>query len=429
MDIKSNLRIILGGIAVAAIVGTIILLILNVNAPVAVSQQTYNGVPVIVKTCTPIPDTPLNPFASTCLASTIQDTNPAGTGCPNNGIPIDGVCPDSATSLPSNTTVPSNPTSVSGGTQETIKLIPSVSLVDNLGNIIPLQTNTFNLNSFLGSQKLSFISQGQANNPIDHGKILFAIIIQTSTPNEQIVANGTIWVSINSNQLHPQGLKWAINGLTDSSNRITANIQTPIGIIQKYTLDVASNAQIINLPANQLNFSISNVNVQNAFGSSYKKVPTQTIFTTTLNYDPYRIIHSANGTNVIVLPSDDTFTLSANPTTVITHPPPIVCPAGYSAYACEKSQYLQPKTVSITYPSVKAGSVSIFLESSSGEKLLGSSIDIGTSGSKTISQIPRDSDIKIVIAGGQFPLTQLYHTPFSQISLSYACTYTGCKFG
>ena len=425
MKISSNLRLILGGIGMSVIIGILVILILNLNQPVIVSQETFNGQPVIVKSCTPIPNLPLNPFANTCLSSTNPSQTQDQTGCGNNGIPINNICPDSVINLPSNTTISNNPTTVQPNQRETIKIIPSVSLIDNSGNTIALQSNPFTLKSFLGNQ-LSFVSTGSANTPIDHGKVLLSLVIQSSTPNEKILSNGTLFVTINGIQLHQQGLQWATNQMTDINNKVTVNIQTPLGIVQQYALDVAANSQLINQASNILNFTVSNVNIQNGMGQSYKIVPPQVIYSTTLSYDANKVIQSSNGVNIITYPSDDTFTISANSRTVTTTAPPPSCPAGYSAYACGKNVILAPKTVSVTYPSVSAGSATIYLESNTGEKLIGGTSSIGTSGRQTISNIPRDSDIRIVITGGYAPQSQTLHTPVTLKTYAFACTDSGC---
>jgi hypothetical protein len=439
-------------IAFGALLITVVAMLIvgiNLQSPVTVQQQTIptpsGSTTATIKVCDA--NSPIT-VSSICLQSKVQGNKTINSAdCPNGGISQNGLCPTSVISLPANSTIGSTQTTVPPKpATETIKLSPSVIIIDNSGNNIPLQSSSslsFTLASlYKSSSQLSFISTQSTNIPIDHGFIVLSLIIQAS-PNELITANGTLWVSINNNQVNPQGLPWSVNQMTDSSGKVTANILTSTGNNPQYKFDIAQNAALVSQSTNILNFTTSKVTIQNGKGQSYNNAAIQNVYSTTLSYDPNKIIQSSNGNNVIVAPTDDTFTISANAGYVVTTTQVTKCAKG--GFPC--STY--PVTIAVSTPSILAGSASVYLEGAGGfEKLIGSTSDIkdGTTryfydpppnsgqgygkyitlSSDSVSNIPRDSDIRIVTTGSQ-PLNKIIHTPASnQKSFTYACTNTGC---
>src|SRR2546428_1208111 len=111
------------------------------------------------------------------------------------------------------------------------------------------------------------------------------------------------------------------------------------------------------------------------------------------------------------LPSDGTFSLVPVSKAVNRQ----TCqPTGSKGWICTiTTTYVQPPSL---------GTATVYLEQAS-ETSLGSITDSGI-----INNIPRDTDIKIIVSGGFQPITKLIHTPVSQTNYAYTCTVDGCNF-
>src|SRR5439155_11386617 len=88
---------------------------------------------------------------------------------------------------------------------------------------------------------------------------------------------------------------------------------------------------------------------------------------------------------------------------------------GSKGWICSiTTTYVQPPSL---------GSANIYLEKGGSETSLGIITDNGI-----INNIPRDTDIKIIVSGGFHPITKSIHTPVSQTNYAYTCTVNGCNF-
>lgn len=407
-----------------------VVLIVNLNDAVTVQQQTtfVNGINQtnIIKTCAPNPVI----INGVCQLSTNQG-KPNTNVCANGGIPTQigsngtYVCPASVVQLPANTTIQQCATgfTLSGTTciantplpsnYESVQLKPNVVFVDNNGVQTSAQVlaRTYQLGSLVSPQGTS--------TPLDHGNILLAIMIK-ATPNEKIIANGTLFVSINGMQLHSQGLPWAINNFTDSTGLVSALIQSQTNVLSNYNLIIGNNLNSLQQPSNNVTFSISNLSIQNQKGQSFKVATAQSLYSVLLDYDANKVItQNADGSYSRVYPADGTFTIASNGRTIqyVTHPTSYKCGCGDTV-------------VYSTTPGVTAGIANVYLEGESAgfEKLIGSTGSITSGNSQTISNIPRNSDIRIVITGGYSTMDKIIHTGITQESHSFTCDTSSCSF-
>ena len=112
------------------------------------------------------------------------------------------------------------------------------------------------------------------------------------------------------------------------------------------------------------------------------------------------------------LPSDDAFSLVPVSKAVNSQTCQLT---GSKGWICRiTTTYVQPPSL---------GSATVYLEQGGSETSLGSITDTGI-----INNIPRDTDIKIIVSGGFQPITKLIHTPVSQTNYAYTCTVNGCNF-
>ena len=112
------------------------------------------------------------------------------------------------------------------------------------------------------------------------------------------------------------------------------------------------------------------------------------------------------------LPSDDAFSLVPVSKAVNSQTCQLT---GSKGWICRiTTTYVQPPSL---------GSATVYLEQGGSETSLGSITDTGI-----INNIPRDTDIKIIVSGGFQPITKLIHTPVSQTNYAYTCTVDGCNF-
>src|SRR2546429_2036968 len=117
-------------------------------------------------------------------------------------------------------------------------------------------------------------------------------------------------------------------------------------------------------------------------------------------------------TSTQTLPSDDAFSLVPVSKAVNSQTCQLT---GSKGWICSiTTTYVQPPSL---------GSATVYLEQGGSETSLGSITDSGI-----INNIPRDTDIKIIVSGGFQPITKLIHTPVSQTNYAYTCTVNGCNF-
>lgn len=414
----------------------------NATSPQSVIAQTIStptGTQTnIVTSCQSFPNIPGNNLCSisnNVKTNTIPIIDP---NCGNGGVAINNVCPTSVVALPAKP-VTQNPVPVIP-TSDPIQVIPVVSIIDDSGNINTLQTDAWslNLNSFLGKNKLDFIATSN-NVLIDKGQIKLQIQLK-GRANSTLIANGTLWAYVNGVPVNPLGVKFGVGGMTNQPGSFFANISTPSGVAQGYTFDIATNLALLNKPVNILSFNMSNIQIQNEKGQKFSSVQQKQFFNIEIDNIPNMIIQkNAQGQSVRIYPSDDTFTLSSAGTvsTYYSQPSP----------RCGCGQY----AITVTATPLETGSADVYLmqngtiKSKIGhlDSVLGTGASfshIATYGcnelnnacasnpSSVISNIPRDSDISIVITGGASPGTKSYHTPVTQQSYSFSCTDKSCVF-
>lgn len=446
-------------LAVGAFIG---LIAINAIAPINQTAQTYTNVDGttttnIVKTCQ---STPAIPGNNLCLISNNVQNNATiktNSTCSNGGVSSNGECPLSVT--PVSTTCPNgeipNPSNLSAciavitttpqnnvtspPIQTTIQIVPVVHIIDN--NNIVTSPNLSGINFGLAPIS-SFIGLHGSNTPIDHGMIQMQLFVK-SIPNDNVTVNGIMWVSVNSNQLHPAGIQFAAHGITDTSGNFPINLQLPSGVSPVYNLTISNYASVINQPTNILNFSVSNVVIKNGHNQLYTVNSQPTLYSTQIDYDPNEVIQqsSTTGGYVVILPSDDTFSI-------------VSASRSYSIYYqnCSPRGGCSPYTSYITTAPPGIGSASVYQEKcSSGTECLISSVAGFTSGTSggglgsagvptgctsscttssgggthTISSIPRDADIRILVNSPN-PYTVTLHTGLTQHNYQWACTDQGC---
>src|SRR5205807_33884 len=112
------------------------------------------------------------------------------------------------------------------------------------------------------------------------------------------------------------------------------------------------------------------------------------------------------------LPSDGTFSLVPVSKAVNSQTCQLTGSKGWICIIT--TTYVQPPSL---------GSATVYLEQGGSETSLGSITDSGI-----INNIPRDTDIKIIVSGGFQPITKLIHTQVSQTDYTYTCTVNGCNF-
>src|SRR3989442_7276416 len=130
------------------------------------------------------------------------------------------------------------------------------------------------------------------------------------------------------------------------------------------------------------------------------------------NFTPKSSSNTASTTLTQTLPSDDTFSLVPVSKAVTKQTCQL---SGSKGWSCRMTTtHVQPPPL---------GSATVYLEWGGSEIRLGS-----ITGSGMINNIPRDTDIKIIVSGGFHPITESIHTPLSQINYVYVCTIDGCNF-
>src|SRR2546428_2285817 len=130
------------------------------------------------------------------------------------------------------------------------------------------------------------------------------------------------------------------------------------------------------------------------------------------NVTPKSSSNTASTTLTQTLPSDDTFSLVPVSKAVTKQTCQL---SGSKGWSCRMTTtHVQPPPL---------GSATVYLEWGGSEIRLGS-----ITGSGMINNIPRDTDIKIIVSGGFHPITESIHTPLSQINYVYVCTIDGCNF-
>lgn len=423
-----------------------VVLIINLSQPVSLVAQVYNNqsgveTTTITKTCESVPNIPNNTLCQ--LSNNIQNgqsgnqQNVGTQQCSNGGTPLNGICPASVIPI-NNSTVISTPPSTPVIPSEDISMLSELVFYDSLGNQVLKLSNSVPL------QLQSFISPHNQNYDISKGKILFDMIIHAK-PNELIVGNGTLWVSLNNKTLHTSGIMWGVNGMTDSNGDIIVNLQIPTGIVKQYVFDVGMYYQSINLPSNILNFTTSNIKIQSDNKMSYSSGGMKTLYALQLDYDPNMIISKVNGSPVRTYPSDDSFTLIAQFSTSSTTTTHCVYRTGQCG-SQSNTVYTAPQNI---------GYGEVFLEGSQNgyEQSVGKTSFVGnyvgyncgvssfagsvtsnscsTSGGVTssyVQNIPRDTDVRFHVYGGVTEFNKIIHTDKLQHSYKYVCTPSGCNF-
>lgn len=448
-------------------------LFLNFNNAVNMTSQQYvtptGTTTAIVTTCQPIPIIGTNPL---CPYSHISSNSPSpSSDCLNGGNSLNGVCPSSVVALqPVCSASEISQGYIISGTQcipplpvctqqqisdgyvvkgnvctpppaEPITITPVALLYDNTGKSQVLTGNTLSYGLF------SFIAPKSQNINVDHGKITFAIQLN-GKPNTVYQANGTLKVYLDGASLHPLGVHWAINQATDSNGFAEANISLPTGATNLYTFDIFQHASQITLPINMINFTTSDIVIQNVnSGQSFSNKVEQNMLSVELDYSAtLSIVSNASGQSTRAYPADDTFTLSSSGKTATFYSQGLVRGTGLRGGAVTETQ--------VTYQPLATGSAQIFVINADGSitpigfipSVVGtaghwvrdaggdttgcneSGNSCGMSGSQTISGIPRDSNIQIIISGGASPTTKSYHTPTTPQAYSYSCDNISCGF-
>src|SRR2546427_43360 len=141
-------------------------------------------------------------------------------------------------------------------------------------------------------------------------------------------------------------------------------------------------------------------------------ISTSLMATVGYNVFAQAVSSSGSGATGTALPSDDTFSLVP----VLKAATKQTCQlSGSKGWGCRMTTtHVQPPPL---------GSATVYLEWGASEIRLGS-----ITGSGMINNIPRDTDIKIIVSGGFHPITESIHTPLSQINYVYVCTIDGCNF-
>lgn len=373
-------------------------------------------------------------------SNTLSLLNQTSTLCPNGGTMVNGQCPTAIVSLPSNTQVNTTIPNPPPPTLEQISIQPAGTLTDNVGNNQTLTGNTIPL------QLGEFIAQHGQNVNIDHGKINLQIKLN-GKPNTNYAFNGTLWVSINGQQIHPSGIPFATSGSTDASGTNIANLQIPTGVVRSYQLYIPDRATLLTQPQNNVTFWVSNIHAENMnTGKSFSNIAAQKILSLTLDYSQSGIIkQDSNGNSIRGYPDDDTISIQAN---YVAHPSSTVsCPSrGGICTTFETTTWTSP---------ISAGTATIYLINPDGtQTILGTTPVVqgtvpsatctqtvyGATGANIIScgsysngyaivnNIPWNSQIKVVISGGSVtPIPITVNTPTSHEDYSYVCTST-CSF-
>src|SRR5947208_30110 len=141
-------------------------------------------------------------------------------------------------------------------------------------------------------------------------------------------------------------------------------------------------------------------------------ISTSLMATVSYNVFAQAVSSSGSGATGTTLPSDDTFSLVPVSKAVTKQTCQL---SGSKGWSCRMTTtHVQPPPL---------GSATVYLEWGGSEIRLGS-----ITGSGMINNIPRDTDIKIIVSGGFHPITESIHTPLSQINYVYVCTVDGCSF-
>lgn len=439
---------------------------ITISSPITVlSNKT---VTITTTTTQPITVTPQNggtvTLSSGALPSTLDLTN-----CQNGGIPLNGVCPTIVTNI---TPVCSQSQLSSGyiinGTQcsapppictpsqtlqgytakgnvcsppptDPVTISPVALLYDNSGNSQTIQGNPLPYNL------LSFIAPHNQNVNVDHGKITLSLKF-AGKPNISYQVNGTLQVYINGVSLHPQGIAFAVNQVTDSNGNAIANMQLPSGISSMYTLDIAARASQLNLPINTVNFTINNIQIQNLNNKmTFSSAKEQTILSTILDYNPNMIIiQNAQGQPIRTYPTDDTFSIISASRSYTIYVPNCGPRGGCSPFTTYVTSAAPAIGSAYVYSEDCANKVECFIGSVAGFGSGTSGGGIGSAGNpsgctayctvatgggtETINGISRNDDIRILVnSPNQFTRT-LHTDPTQQHDYKLICNDQGCTF-
>lgn len=423
---------------VSALGSFIGLIAINQVQPIAQTQttiQTPTGTSTVyTKSCTSVPDISGN---SLCLGSN-NVQNPTTTTTPAALSPVCSSSGTTCTSVPVATIPKTNTTTIPVvSTVPVVQIIPIVTITDNFGKVTSPVISGVN---FGLSALSSFIAVHGTNTPIDHGTISIQLSLK-SIPGDNLTTSGIFWVSINGTQLHPQGIPFAVSGITDSSGNLPINLQLPTGFTKTYVLTVNDRASMLVSPVNILNFTISNVSIKNAKGQSYLDTKQTLLYSVQLDSDPNKVIQAVGSTGqyVQVLPSDDTFSIVSASRSYTQYVPCLNPKCGGGTY-----QYVTTQPPSI-------GSAYVYQENcSAGTECLIASVagfSSGTAGSgnggpngcniycsvatgggtQSIGTIPRDVDIRIQVNSPN-SFSKTLHTDLANHQYQWYCNDQGCTF-
>lgn len=374
--------------------------------------------------------------------------------CPNNGTPLNGVCPTLISQVSANATKPTQPTvPVAPVIQQTVSVQPVVSVVDDNNLVTTLSSgSSFSLQSsspvsqlnhalslISNFKGLSLIGLPGSNTPVDQGFFLISLNVQSSIP-DFLTGNGLFWVELNGQELFPSGLQFSAFGQTLSNGTLYTTISLPSGASQKYTFSVPNEKSSLVAGTNTIAVSVSNVILKNSAGVTFQTLNKTQIFSTQVNVDnsDYYITKNAQGSYVLALPSDDIFNLSASANTY-TYSTPETCQRGPCYTYTSQITFSAPNAGTATVYQVNAdgSKTNLGTVSEPGQSSFGSyscnpnyysygsptcNPPLGGAGTGTVKNIPEGANIQVVITGGVGPTTLNFQTPTtSSHTYTYSC--------
>jgi len=261
-----------------------------------------------------------------------------------------------------------------------------------------------------GTSNLNFIPEnilvekGQFVNYLN-GKMSLGFVVKTEKPNQSVLATGKLFANVNGVSLNPNGVDFGIKGNSSNNGIISLKFDTPLGFLDTYDV-LLSNVNIV--PGlNNISFNVDTfATVVN--GHKYGFTNTTKVFDLTLDYEPnYVIIKNADGSNALVYPTDDRFTLSSG--SVTTYPEYCVSAGKGSISYCAKAySYGTPLPGSTIY--AHAGTISVY----QGTKQIATATD----SIALFLQRSTTYEVKVPTMGVDY----IFTTPVSQQNYDYSCS-------